>query len=98
EPSGTLGVDAGAAKALREHGKSLLPAGIRSVEGSFERGALVRIVDLDGRHVGVGQSNYSGAELLLIMGRKSSELSSVLGQAPWTEAVHRDNLLLDAAL
>lgn len=98
DPAGTVSVDAGAAKALRECGKSLLPAGIRRVEGRFERGALVRIVDMDGRHVGVGQSNYSGEELKLVMGRKSSELASVLGQAPHPEAVHRDNLLLDAAL
>jgi glutamate 5-kinase len=98
DPAGTVSVDAGAARALREHGKSLLPAGIRAVEGRFERGALVRIVDLEGRHVGVGLSNYSGDELTRIMGRKSSELASVLGQAPSPEAVHRDNQLLDAAL
>jgi len=98
DPVGTVSVDAGAAKALRENGKSLLPAGIRKVEGSFGRGALVRIVDLDGRHVGVGLSNYSGEELSRIQGRKSAELASVLGSAPFSEAVHRDNLLLDAAL
>jgi glutamate 5-kinase len=98
DPAGTVSVDAGAAKALRENGKSLLPAGIRKVEGRFERGALVRIVDLDGRHVGVGLSNYSGEELVRIQGRKSAELAAVLGEAPYPEAVHRDNLLLDAAL
>ena len=98
DPAGTVSVDAGAAKALRENGKSLLPAGIRKVEGRFERGALVRIVDLDGRHVGVGLANYSGEELTRIQGRKSSELAEVLGSAPYPEAVHRDNLLLDAAL
>jgi glutamate 5-kinase len=98
DPAGTVSVDAGAAKALRENGKSLLPAGIRKVEGRFERGALVRIVDLDGRHVGVGLSNYSGEELVRIQGRKSAELASILGSAPYPEAVHRDNLLLDAAL
>ncbi|MDO9632766.1 MAG: glutamate 5-kinase [Humidesulfovibrio sp.] len=98
DPAGTVSVDAGAAKALRENGKSLLPAGIRKVEGRFERGALVRIVDLEGRHVGVGLSNYSGDELTRIQGRKSAELAEVLGEAPYPEAVHRDNLLLDAAL
>ena len=98
DPSGTVRVDAGAAKALRENGKSLLPAGIREVEGSFGRGALVRIVDLEGRHVGVGQANYSSDELTRIKGRKSAELAGVLGSAPYPEAVHRDNLLLDAAL
>jgi len=98
DPAGTVSVDAGAAKALRENGKSLLPAGIRKVEGRFERGALVRIVDLEGRHVGVGLSNYSGDELARIQGRKSADLAEVLGEAPYPEAVHRDNLLLNAAL
>jgi len=97
-PAGSVCVDAGAASALREKGKSLLPAGIRAVEGRFARGALVRIQDDAGAMVGVGLSNYSGAELRRIMGRKSGELADVLGQAPFTEAIHRDNLLLDAAL
>jgi len=97
-PAGSISVDAGAARALREHGKSLLPAGIRAVEGRYARGALVRILDDAGATVGVGLSNYSAVELRRIMGRKSSELASVLGQAPFAEAIHRDNLLLDAAL
>jgi glutamate 5-kinase len=97
-PAGGICVDAGAARALRDNGKSLLPAGIRSVDGRFARGALVRILDAAGATVGVGLSNYSAAELKRIMGRKSGELASVLGQAPFVEAIHRDNLLLDAAL
>jgi len=97
-PAGSISVDAGAARALREHGKSLLPAGIRAVEGRYARGALVRILDDAGTTVGVGLSNYSAVELRRIMGRKSGELASVLGQAPFAEAIHRDNLLLDAAL
>ncbi|MDR3641205.1 MAG: glutamate 5-kinase [Humidesulfovibrio sp.] len=97
-PAGGISVDAGAAKALRDNGKSLLPAGIRSVDGRFARGALVRILDATGATVGVGLSNYSASELRRIMGRKSGELAEVLGQAPFVEAIHRDNLLLDAAL
>jgi len=97
-PAGSISVDTGAAQALREKGKSLLPAGIRAVEGRFARGALVRILDDAGVTVGVGLSNYSGGELKRIMGRKSGELEAVLGQAPFAEAIHRDNLLLDAAL
>ena len=98
DPAGSIRVDAGAVKALREMGKSLLPAGIRAVDGRFARGALVRIVDESGVALGVGLSNYSGSELRRIMGLKSAELPAVLGQAPYAEAVHRDNLLLDAAL
>ncbi len=97
-PAGSLTVDAGAACALRDKGKSLLPAGVRAVEGRFARGALVRVVDAAGATVGVGLSNYSAAEMRRIMGRKSGELAEVLGQAPFAEAIHRDNLLLDAAL
>jgi glutamate 5-kinase len=97
-PAGSIIVDAGAAKALRHKGKSLLPAGIRAVEGRFARGALVRILDDAGVTVGVGLSNYAAVELRRIMGRKSGELADVLGQAPFAEAIHRDNLLLDAAL
>lgn len=97
-PKGVVSVDAGAAKALRDKGKSLLAAGIVKVDGRFARGALVRIADLEGAVLGVGLSNYAAAELRKIMGKKSSELADVLGQAPFSEAIHRDNLLLDAAL
>lgn len=97
-PAGSVQVDLGAAKALREKGKSLLPAGVRAVEGRFARGALVRIEDEAGAIVGVGLSNYSAAEMRRIMGLKSAELAEVLGQAPFAEAIHRDNMLLDAAL
>ncbi len=97
-PKGVVTVDAGAAKALRDKGKSLLAAGIARVDGRFARGALVRIADAEGAALGVGLSNYSASELRKIMGKKSSELAGVLGQAPYSEAIHRDNLLLDAAL
>lgn len=97
-PVGAIGVDAGAARALREKGKSLLAAGISTVEGRFARGALVRITDAEGVVLGVGLSNYTAAELRRIKGKKSYELAEVLGQAPYSEAIHRDNLLIDAAL
>ncbi|SDB46693.1 glutamate 5-kinase [Desulfonatronum thiosulfatophilum] len=97
ETDGELWVDAGAVKALRQGGKSLLPAGIVNVSGNFGVGALVRIMDFEGRPIGVGLSNYKAAELKRVMGRKSSEIASVLGQCPYSEAVHRDNMLLDIA-
>lgn len=98
DPVGEIGVDQGAARALTSGGKSLLPAGIKRVEGRFAKGALVRIADPEGRALGVGLTNYSAADLRKIMGRKTSEIECILGQAPYPEAVHRDNLLLDAAL
>ena len=97
DPQGTLYLDAGAADAVRNHGKSLLPGGITEVHGSFESGALVRLVF--GREtVGVGLSNYNAADLLRIKGLKRHEVAAILGDAHYPEVVHRDNLLLDAAL
>jgi glutamate 5-kinase len=98
EPRGGLWVDQGAAQALREGGKSLLPAGIVRVEGDFERGAQVRILDFQGQTVGVGLSNYDSEDMKKIMGLKSGKIAQVLGDAPYPEAVHRDNMVLDAAL
>uniref|UniRef100_I2PY66 Glutamate 5-kinase n=1 Tax=Desulfovibrio sp. U5L TaxID=596152 RepID=I2PY66_9BACT len=98
EPQGTLVVDDGAAAALRDHGKSLLPAGIVDVAGDFPVGAMVRVASVDGTVIGVGLTNYGAADLRKIMGLKSSRIAQVLGEAAYTEAVHRDNLLLDAAI
>lgn len=97
-PVGTLLVDDGAARALTSNGKSLLPIGIRAVEGSFGRGALVRICGLDGRCLGVGLANYRAQDLRKIMGKKLADIETVLGPGLYEEAVHRNNMLLDAAL
>jgi glutamate 5-kinase len=98
KPVGTIVVDAGAARALTEKGKSLLPAGIRDVEGTFGAGALVRIAAEGGKAVAVGLTNYKAADLRRIMGHKSADIAGLLGACPYPEAVHRDNMLPDAAL
>ncbi len=105
EPSGTIHIDAGAVKALEEKGSSLLPGGICNVEGNFQQGALVRILGQDTeqhavnrQHVGVGLSNYSSADIKRIMGLKRHEVAAILGNAHYPEVIHRDNLLLDAAV
>ncbi|HDQ40470.1 MAG TPA: glutamate 5-kinase [Desulfonatronum sp.] len=98
EPDGEIRVDAGAARALEKDGKSLLPAGIVAVDGSFGVGALVRILEQDGQSLGVGLTNYKAAELKRIMGRKTSEIADLLGQCLYPEVIHRDNMLLDVAL
>ncbi len=95
---GIITVDSGAVKALVTGGKSLLPAGVLEVSGRFEAGGLVRIKSQDGLPLGVGLSNYDSAELAMIKGRHSSEISGVLGRPAYPEVVHRNNLLLDAAL
>ena len=94
--AGSVRVDAGAARALLSGGKSLLPAGIRAVDGNFGKGALVRILGPDGEALGVGLCNYTGNELRRIMGQKLSHLSSA--ENVYHEAIHRDNMLLHAAV
>ncbi|MFW5488973.1 MAG: glutamate 5-kinase [Desulfovibrio sp.] len=98
EPVGSIWVDQGAARALMEGGKSLLSAGISRVEGKFGKGELVRILDYQGQTVGVGLSNYNADNLRRIMGKKSSDIPEILGPGMYSEAVHRDNLMLDPAL
>ncbi|NLX14600.1 MAG: glutamate 5-kinase [Phycisphaerales bacterium] len=93
-PTGSLMLDAGAAEAVRNNGKSLLARGIIDVEGTFERGAIVRVTDPHGQTIAHGVSNYSRGELDKIKGLKSSEISAVLGRQAFDEAVHRDNMVL----
>ncbi|MGM0645665.1 MAG: glutamate 5-kinase [Thermodesulfobacteriota bacterium] len=97
DPAGSLVVDNGAARALRDKGRSLLPAGVIEVQGDFEEGALVRILDASGEVIGVGLSNYGAEALRKIQGRSSQCIQEALGECPYEEVVHRDNLLLDAA-
>jgi glutamate 5-kinase len=97
DPQGTLFVDEGAARALEEKGSSLLPGGIRAVEGRFEPGAMVLVACGD-TQIGVGLSNYSSEELDRIKGLKRSEVAEILGDVHYPEVIHRDNLLLHAAV
>jgi len=94
KPRGKLFLDDGAKRALVEGGKSLLPSGIRGVEGGFDRGDAVRLCDLHGDEFARGVINYALPELLRIMGKKSSEIEAVLGYKYGDEVVHRDNLVL----
>ncbi|MFN2268689.1 MAG: PUA domain-containing protein, partial [Desulfonatronovibrio sp.] len=97
EPNGELVIDSGAARAVFERGKSLLPAGIVQVNGSFGKGDLVKIIEKNAsRSPAVGLSNYNSSDLNLIMGKKSSEINELLGECLYPEAIHRDNLLLEA--
>ncbi len=89
---GRVGVDAGAARALREAGTSLLPVGVVEVTGEFDAGDAVEIAR-DGEVIGKGISNYSAAELREVKGLKSGEVRARLPQAT-EEAVHRDYFVL----
>jgi glutamate 5-kinase len=89
---GTVVVDEGAARALREGGTSLLPVGIVEVRGSFDAGDAVDVVD-GGGEIGKGICNYSAAELRRIKGLKSSQVRELIPRAT-EEAVHRDYFVL----
>lgn len=96
-PAGSVIVDAGAADAVHTHKRSLLARGITGVEGTFDRGAIVRVTDADGHAIAHGVSNFSAAELGAIKGLKSAEIAAALGRKPANdEAIHRDNLVLIA--
>ncbi len=91
---GRLLVDAGAARALAQEGKSLLPVGVLEVEGEFVRGDVVACVAPGGREIARGLVNYSSAEARLIARRPSAEIETVLGFIEQPELIHRDNLVL----
>jgi glutamate 5-kinase len=93
QPAGTLQVDTGAEGALRS-GKSLLPAGVRSVTGSFHRGDTVSIVTTEGREIARGLAGYDAEEARRICGRKSNEIEKILGYAGRAAMIHRDDLVM----
>ncbi|BCY18231.1 glutamate 5-kinase [Leptolinea sp. HRD-7] len=90
---GMLIIDDGAVMALRKGG-SLLPVGIREVNGTFFRGATVRVLDQNGADVAVGMTNYDSVDLAKILGRRSDEIEEILGFTEGDEAVHHNNMLL----
>ncbi|OYV40823.1 MAG: glutamate 5-kinase [Acidocella sp. 20-61-6] len=92
-PLGTLTIDAGAAKALAK-GSSLLPAGLKAVAGSFERGDAVDVVNLDGVRVARGLAAYSSADATIIAGHRSEDFETLLGFRGRDEVIHRDDLVL----
>lgn len=93
EVSGAVVVDAGAVRALR-NGKSLLPAGVISVEGRFQRGDAVRIVGPENEEIGRGLVAFDADEADRIRGRNSTEIETVLGYAGRPEMVHRDDMVI----
>jgi glutamate 5-kinase len=91
--AGSVEIDAGAVAALGR-GKSLLPAGVTRIEGSFERGDLIRVVAPDGREIARGLSAYGAGEMERIRGRRSAEIAAVLGYRGRDEIIHRDDLVM----
>lgn len=97
KPKGVIRIDDGAAAAIVNRGKSLLPSGIVGVEGDFSVGAPVefRKVD-DNETLGTGLVNYSADDIRKIMGLKSGQIKKCLGHKPYDHVIHRDNLVVTA--
>jgi glutamate 5-kinase len=91
---GKLTIDSGAALALKKQKRSLLAAGIQSVEGKFGRGDIVAIYDTEGTQIGCGITNYSAADIGIIEGAQSDKIGSLLSFDYGPEVVHRNNLAL----
>lgn len=93
KPQGVLVVDAGAALALSK-GKSLLPAGVRQIEGRFDRGDAVSVRDQQGREIARGLVAYNVSDAERIAGKKSAEIEAILGYRGRDEMIHRDDLAM----
>ncbi len=91
---GTLTLDDGAVRVLREGGKSLLPIGVTAYSGEFGRGEVVTCLDAEGREVARGLVNYTADEAHKILRRPSAEIEAILGYVDEPEMIHRDNLVL----
>lgn len=95
-PQGQVLVDAGAEVALIKKGKSLLPSGVITAEGDFDRGTVVAVVTGDDkREIARGMVNYSSDEIRLIAGKKSSEIEKILQGKDYDEVIHRNNLWVE---
>jgi len=94
KPQGVIEIDEGAATAILERGKSLLPSGIMSVTGEFGVGAPVEFKKKNSGVLGTGLVNYSASDIRKIMGLKSSKIHDLLGYKPYDEVIHRDNLAI----
>jgi glutamate 5-kinase len=95
--SGRLVVDDGALAALKA-GKSLLPAGVRAVEGRFQRGDVVLVIGPDGAEAGRGLVAYDAADAVRIAGCKSAGIADILGYAGRAAMIHRDDLAMAAGM
>ncbi len=93
-PHGKYVLDEGASRAIVQKGRSLLAIGIKSIHGSFDKGQIVSLVDLEGRELGRGLTNYSSVDAARIAGKRTDEFAQVFGNIPYAEVIHRDNLVV----
>ena len=93
---GRLVLDDGAAKVLRQQGRSLLAVGVTKVSGKFTRGELVSCEDSSGQEVARGLVNYNADETRLIRGKSTDEIATILGYCDDDELIHRDNMVVSS--
>ncbi len=93
QAKGQLVVDAGAVGAIVQRGTSLLPVGVRAVQGDYGKGDVVTICDASGQEVARGLTNYTAADTRRIMGLSTEQIAQQIGNVPYVELVHRDNLV-----
>ena len=93
-PKGTLRVDPGARRAVVDAGRSLLPVGVRAIDGEFGKGDIVGIAEPDGAEFARGLTNYSSAELAIVAGLNTEQIVARVGKVPYVELIHRDNLVV----
>ena len=91
---GSVVVDDGAARVLRQQGRSLLSVGVVAARGQFERGDLVSCIDAEGREVARGLVNYRADEVVRIAGKPTAEIAEILGYLAEPELIHRDNMVV----
>jgi glutamate 5-kinase len=91
---GQIKVDVGAERAICNEGKSLLPGGVTDVKGDFDQGAVVSIINNEGKEIARGLTNYPATAVKQVQGRKTKEIEEILGYKDYDEVVHRDNLIV----
>jgi glutamate 5-kinase len=91
---GSLVIDDGAVRVLREQGSILLAVGVCDVKGGFGRGEVVVCLDVAGNEIARGLVNYDAQETSRLMGKSSSQIEQTLGYVDEEELIHRDNLVL----
>lgn len=94
QPVGAVTLDAGAVRAVEKQGRSLLPVGMTKVTGLFQKGDLISLLDDKGEEIGRGLTNYSSGDMTKLCGVPSEQIEEVLGRAPYTVAIHRNDLTL----
>lgn len=93
ERKGTIEIDDGAVKALKQGGGSLLPVGIKRVSGDFHKGDCILCIDERGEEVAIGLTNFDSAEIRKICGKKSDRIQGIIGRKEKEEVIHRDDMV-----